>query len=98
MEGMRGKHIVLCALLLAACGDGGDVPDTSDDLFQPDALLEVAVTMDPADFDELRNQTRSIPDTLQGDCLAAPFANPFTKFHADVTVDGVTYSDVSIKK
>jgi spore coat protein CotH len=99
---MSGRHLVLCVLFVAACGGGSDddanVPDTSDELFEPGALLEVAITMDPGDFETLRNQTRSIPDTLQGDCLAQPFQNPFTQFHADVTVDGVTYTDVSIKK
>jgi hypothetical protein len=92
-----GWLAVVVSMLAAACGDG-DVPDTSDELFEPDAILDVVVTMDAGDFDALRNQTRSIPDTLQGDCLAQPFDSPFTKFHADVRVDGVDYRDVSIKK
>jgi hypothetical protein len=88
----------LLALAIAVGGCDGEVPDTSDELFLPDAILEVAVTMDPADFETLRRQVRTLPGTLQGDCLAQPFASPFTRFHADVTVDGRTYRDVAIRK
>jgi len=75
------------------------VPDTSDTLFQPDHVMEVAITMDAGDFDTLRHQTRNIPDTLEGaSCFAQPFPNPFSTFEGDVTVDGVAYPNVSIKK
>lgn len=109
---MRWTALLVC---LAACGaaDGTDpdaappdgsgpdatVPDTSGDLFNPDRILQVVITMDAADFDALRHQTRSIPDTLEGaDCFSMPFDSPFSTFHANVVVDGTAYPDVGIKK
>jgi spore coat protein H len=91
-------------------GDGGDPtadagmrpdgPDLGDigDPFDPDHVMQVAITMDPGDWEELRRQTRSIPETLGGDCMAEPFSSPYTKFPASIVVDGIARPQVAIRK
>jgi hypothetical protein len=82
----------LCAFLAAGCDkDPGD-------LFDPNRVIEVEIEMDPADFETLRSQNRSIMDILAGECLAEPFERPFTFFPADVTVEGVRVRNVGIRK
>src|SRR5687767_9151485 len=67
--------------------DGGPAadagPDETDELFDPETILEVEITLDPDDWDALRNQTRTIADIFGGDCLAQPFPSPFTYFSGD---------------
>lgn len=96
-------------LLALACADpdGGAVPvdttepaadDASAAVFSRDRVLEVAVTMDPAAFEELRGQSRDIVSLLAGDCLAAPMEDPYTWFEADATLDGAPVGTVGIRK
>lgn len=73
-------------------------PDTSDVLFEPDHVLLVDIELAAADWDTLRFQSRSIVDIFGGDCLAQPFADPFSYFTASVTVDGETMTDVGVRK
>src|SRR5687768_10913246 len=90
-----------------ACGDdGAEGPDgggpdagvdLSEPLFDPDHVVEVEIEVAPADWDELRFQTRSVPEIF-GSCLAEPFRDPFTYFPATVTVDGETLDQVGVSK
>ncbi len=77
-------------------------PNASDTVFDPERVIEIVVDMDPADWDVLRNQTRTIFDILGGDCLGQPFPSPFTNFPADVTIivggAGTTVANVGIRK
>ena len=99
------------AALLAACsgdeggggeadaGPGADGGSGDDDaLFAPDHLLEVEIEIAEADWDALRTESRSVLDIFGGDCLAQPFESPFTYYRADVTVDGVSYAQVGLRK
>jgi hypothetical protein len=73
--------------------------DPTDALFDPEHLLEVAIQLDPADWDALRRQERNLLALFAGtDCLAAPFESPFTDFPAHVTVDGVALEPVALRK
>ncbi len=73
-------------------------PDPTEAMFDPDRVLEVDIVMAPADWDALRAQTRSFFDVLGSSCLEEPPPRPFTYFHAQVTVDGVTLYDVGVRK
>ncbi|HEV8323372.1 MAG TPA: CotH kinase family protein [Myxococcota bacterium] len=76
-------------------------PDPTDPtavLFDPAHVVEVAITMPPADWDALRYQTRDLLDILGGQCLAEPFPSPFTYFMGNVTVDGEARTDVGVRK
>src|SRR3712207_6265544 len=69
------------------------------DLYEPRRLLEVEIELDPADWDEIRFQTRSFLDLLAGEqCLAEPFPDPFTYVPADVKVEGLRRRNVGLRK
>lgn len=72
--------------------------DLSDLLFPRDQVLDVAIVIQPDDWEELRFQQRTIMDILGPSCLDGPPANPFTYFPATVTVDGVTLDNVGVRK
>jgi len=108
---MRGAVAFL--VILGACGggepdagpDAGGEPDAevdqddpADALFAPDHVVEVSITVDEADWDALRYQTRTISSVIEGDCLGGPVVSPFTTFEAEVTIDGTTIDRVGIKK
>jgi len=90
------------ALPLAACGAGepdpGPGPDPSAPLYDPAHLVEVRITIDPADWDALRNETRSISDIFGDMCLADPFGSPFNYYAGTVTIDGETLANVGVRK
>jgi hypothetical protein len=89
--------------------DTASLPDTADTgpstpppngerILDPDVLHEVAIELDPDDWDTLRAQHRNLLEMFTGDCLAEPFASPYTYFHADVIVDGQHLADVGLRK
>jgi hypothetical protein len=95
---------------LAACGGGGAgdepdaappapdaAPDPSDELFRPDHVYDVRITMAAADWEQMRNQPETIglPHVT---CDEQPTEEPYSTFHADLSVDGVAYADVGIRK
>ncbi|HUS66570.1 MAG TPA: CotH kinase family protein [Kofleriaceae bacterium] len=100
--------VFLGALLLGACGgddDGGgaDAGVEADagvdgDPFDEGHVLEVEIDMAPGDWDALRGETRSILETLGGDCLAQPFESPFTYREANITIDGRRFESVGVRK
>lgn len=73
-------------------------PDFSDELFDPTRVLQVALELDPADWDTLRQQGRTGIRTAGEDCLDAPFPSPYTWFEARITIDGTTYERVGVRK
>ena len=68
------------------------------DLFDPARLLEIEFKLKQSDWDTLRLQTRTLLETLGGDCTAQPQPSPFTFVHADVTIEGVTLKDIAVRK
>jgi len=79
-------------------GEGKSPPIEDAALFAPDHLIEVEIELDPGDWNDIRNQTRDFYELLGGDCLAEPFASPFTYFEAEITVDGEVIEDVGVRK
>ncbi|MBI5511720.1 MAG: CotH kinase family protein [Deltaproteobacteria bacterium] len=67
-------------------------------LFDPERVLEISIELDPQDWDELRHEARSFFDVVGSNCLEAPPPSPFTYFPATVTVDGVTVTNVGVRK
>lgn len=93
----------LCLLLaLTSCvqkkGSGDAPPDPSAPYFEPTHIVQVSITMPPADWDALRQQGRSLADIFGGPCLGGPFPSPFTYFRGAVTIDGETLGDVGVRK
>jgi len=67
-------------------------------LFDPTRVMEVELELDPADWEVLRNQTRSMFDVLAGDCMASPAESPYTWFEADLWLDGAHVPDITMRK
>ncbi|HVE48926.1 MAG TPA: CotH kinase family protein [Casimicrobiaceae bacterium] len=61
-------------------------------------MIDIQIVMPPDDWDRLRAQERTLVSTLHGACLAQPFANPFTWFAADITIDGQTRTQAAVRK
>src|SRR5262245_21272817 len=98
MEAVRSRLLIL-ACAATACGGGTSDWEEAAALFEPDRVLEIAIDMAPADWDALRNQTRTEEDLFaRPDCLGSPFPNPFTWFPATVTVDGEVLEQVAVRK
>lgn len=102
-----GRAIVAGAaalVLLPACGGGGgggggaSAVHPSEALFQPSHIVDVSITLNPADWDALRVQGRSLMDIFGSGCLDGPFPSPFTWFRGTVTIDGRTFTDVAVRK
>lgn len=69
--------------------------DPSAVLFPRDRLLDVRITLAPADWDTLRNQQPGPPEST---CASQPGVEAYTYFRASVTIDGVTVNDVGVRK
>ena len=63
-------------------------------LFAPDHLVDIQVELASEDWDQLREQTRSLSESLSKSLNDSPF----TYFKGNVTVDGVRIEDVGIRK
>jgi hypothetical protein len=74
--------------------------DNSDFVYDPERVLEVQVSMDPADFDAMRNETQTKEELFSDpDCGTQPFPSPFNWYTADsVTIDGQTIGTIGIRK
>ncbi len=99
-------------LLLFGCGEGtlsSEPPptpdpdpselDPGDALYALDHVLEIEITMDPADAAALAAETNDIFNLLEGaDCMDAPWSADFTWFPGDIRVDGVLVPNVGLRK
>ena len=105
------RQTILLALAVAACGseDPSARPDAapsvdaaspdaagpSADLFPTDRVLEVAITLAPADWDVLRAQEPLAPDATCDDPTAT---GSYTYFPASITIDGAPVANVGVRK
>lgn len=108
---MRSLAVCLSLLILACGEDTGDGPvdalpadatsdaaiDPSAALFPRDRLLEVSITMAPADWAALRSQPRP-SDLSDTTCARQPTATGYTYFPASITIDGTTTAQIGVRK
>lgn len=80
------------------CGAATGPEDLTELIFDPERVLQVSITMAPADWDALRFQARDVYDTLGPTCMDGPPPNPYTEFPASISVDGEALSLVSVRK
>jgi spore coat protein CotH len=82
-----------------ALSDAPNTPDRTNELYDPAVMRTVSLTIEQADWDTLRRQSRSLLDVLAGDdCVSGPFDSPFTWFEAEVTIDGQRLDSIDIRK
>ena len=71
---------------------------TLDDLFPADRVLDVQITVAEKDWDTIRHQQRDFRSTLHERRREAPIDSPYTYVNASVTIDGVTFPEVGLRK
>ena len=69
-----------------------------DDLFPRDRVLEVRISLAAEDWDEIRQQSRSLATLLHPSRQFKPIDSPYTYVQASVTIDGVTWPRVGLRK
>ena len=68
------------------------------ELFPRDRVLEVEITVDEEDWDEIRNQSRDFAEALQPSRQFGSVDSPYTYVKATVTIDGVEYPGIGLRK
>ena len=90
-----GLIITLCFWIIV------DVPAkdlTLDDIFPADRVLDVQITVADKDWDTIRYQSRDFFSALHESRKVAPPEAPYTYVDASVTIDGVLFSNVGLRK
>ncbi len=109
MTGRGGLGVitgVVLVLLAVSCGDEDPRPpvdptDPAGRYFDLDHVVEVALEMDPHDYEVMRHQTRTWWDFILAPdktCMTRPVLSVFTDFHANATIDGQRLENVGLHK
>ncbi len=69
-----------------------------DELFPRNRLLEVDITLAEADWDKIRYQRRTRENALPPSRKFEPPPPPYTYVEASVTIDGVTFPKIGLRK
>ena len=94
----RGLSGFFVLALAAVATSPANAADPTEAMFDPGRVIDVRIALPDDDWDRLRAQERTLVSLLGGACLAQPFANPFTWFAADVTIDGQLRSGAAVRK
>lgn len=71
---------------------------TLDDIFPIDRVLGVQITVAEEDWDTIRHQSRTFASALDVRRKTEPIKSPYTYVNASVTIDGVNFPEVGIRK
>ena len=71
---------------------------TLDDIFPVDRVLDVQITVDRKDWNTIRFQSRSFETEFQEKRMSQPIDPPYTYVKASVSIDGVEFPQVGIRK
>lgn len=71
---------------------------TYDDIFPTDRVLDVQITVSQENWNTLRYQSRGFRDVLKPSRQFAPPEHPYTYVEASVSIDGVEFPKVGIRK
>ena len=71
---------------------------TLDDIFPTNRVLDVQITVADKDWDTIRYQSRDFFSALQESRKVAPPEAPYTYVAASVTIDGVVFPSVGLRK
>ncbi|MDC0325681.1 CotH kinase family protein [bacterium] len=98
-----------CLVFLSGCHADVDVANLEtlnltvdtlklDHLFPRDRVLRVDIELEPADWNTIRHQSRSIQKSLQSKRQYDMLESPYTYVEAKVVIDGLEFSRVGIRK
>ncbi len=90
--------ILLLVVCLPASGQDEDVSLTVDDIFPRHEVLQIDIALDQDDWDEIRKQSRSFTEALGPSRQFETVESPFSYVTADVTINGVRYENVGLRK
>ncbi len=71
---------------------------TLNDIFPTDRVLDVQITVADKDWDTIRYQSRNFFSALHESRKVAPPEAPYTYVDASVTIDGVTFPNIGLRK
>ena len=71
---------------------------TYDDIFPTDRVLDVQITVAEEDWDTIRHQSRNFASALDVRRKTEPIDSPYTYVDASVTIDGISFPEVGIRK
>ena len=95
---------LVAVVLAAACGAlPSQAPQAAadwlpDDLFPSDRVLDVKITVKKADWKALCRQSRKLQEALGPARKQGKFHKPFSYINGDVSIDGVVFKDVGVRK
>ena len=78
--------------------EGGAEALTLDDVFPSDRVVNVEITVAEEDWDTIRLQSRSFADAFVETRKHTPVPSPFTYVEASLSIDGVVFPKVGIRK
>ena len=91
--------LVLVVLIVSVYAeDEKDKKLTVDDIFPSDRVLDVQITVDQDDWDIIRYQGRDVGVSLSEERKYAPLDRPYTYVEATVSINGVVFPQVGIRK
>lgn len=94
----KSATVGLAAFVLAATGLAADKKLTLNELFPADRVLDVQITVAEKDWDKIRHQSRNFVSALHESRKVKPIDGPYEYVNADVTIDGVKFEKVGLRK
>ena len=85
-------------MLLCAAVSAADKTLTLADLFPADRVLDGQITVAVKDWDRIRRQSRDFVSALHEKRKTEPIAGLYEYVNADVTIDGVRFEKVGLRK
>ena len=95
---LKTAAIGLAAFMLAATGSTADKKLTFAELFPADRVLDVQITVAEKDWEKIRHQSRNFVSALHEKRKTKPIDGPYEYVNADVTIDGVKFGKVGLRK
>ena len=96
---MKNFSRLLSALVFSTCHSQIQAKELKlDDLFLKDRVIEVQIKVSQANWNKLRFQSQNFFSALQPSRQFEPPPSPYTYVEASVTIEGVTYPKVGIRK
>ncbi len=88
----------LTALIFCTTVSAAEKQLTLDELFPTDRVLDVQITLAEKDWDRIRRQSRNFVSALHEKRKAKAIDGPYEYVNADVTIDGVKFEKVGLRK
>ena len=88
--------IVLCCNFASYNASAKEL--TLNDIFPTDRVIDVQITVPQKDWDMIRYQSRDFRTALSASRQFQPMESPYTYVEASVTIDGVVFPQVGLRK